>query len=325
MSVRVSRFFREVSRTERIIYLDMLKYTFIFSCLLLLIASCGTDVTQEDYTQPVIKSDKVQSQDSIVTEEPAEVLTGFPRFYFVKDSLGFELENVEVLANTYSKEKIYFNQLEKDTAYFIILDFLKEIRIAPEDDKALYEYNEVKESEIAKYYRRYGILIESSEGEYYCVPDYSYLAKLFDGDLNPELDIYKDFLVVRNRHIFDDGGLMISWMELASQILETEDFYHDLMEPGYKQDVLLNYSWLVNPMFYGSENSYIVDVYNDSIVGLLPEVQEAYDMIMLDPIHNSGNLFTTHLENLKLANFKPRGKDMHFMTDEEIKEFLDFK
>jgi len=76
---------------------------------------------------------------------------------------------------------------------------------------------------------------------------------------------------------------------------------------------------------FATPHSYIVDVYNDSIVGLLPEVQEAYDMIMLDPIHNSGNLFTAHFENLKLANFKPRGEDMHFMTDEEIKEFLDFK
>ena len=287
-----------------------------------LLMSCSTEVKHEDNTQAVITTSTIQPENSVVTEAVPEVLKGFPRFFFVKDSLGFTLENVKVLADTYSSEKINFNQLEKDTAYFIMLDFLKEIKMASEDDKALYEFDEVKESEIAKYYKQYGISIEMIEGGYYCFPDYSYLAKLFEGDLNPDLDIYKDFLIVSNRHIFDDGGLTISWMDLASQIIETEDFYNNLSNTVYKDEVLINYIWLINPLLYGSENSFIVDDYNDSMKGLLPEVKSAYDMLMINTIHNSGNLFTTHLENLNKSGFNPKGEEIHYMTDEEIEAFL---
>jgi hypothetical protein len=286
--------------------------------------SCSNDAPNENKSQNNNVEQKEESIDSILTTDPVEILTGFPRFFFVKDSLGFELENVKVLADTYSKEKTYFNQLEKDTAYFIILDFLKEITISPEDDKALYEYNELKESEIAKYYKKFGVSIESAEGEYYCVPDYSYLAELFKEDLNPELEIYKEFLVLSNRHIFDDGGLMITWMELASQILETEDFYAELKMTEYKQEVFNEYCRIIHPLMYGMENSFIVNSSSDSVVGLLPEVEEAYNMLILDPIHNSGNLFTKHLENQKNAMFGMFAEDVPYMTDEEIKDFLDY-
>ena len=291
----------------------------------LITISCASEVAPDEDAQSITVHSNAQTKDSVIIEEPIVREVGFPRFFFVKDSLGFELENVKVLADTYSTEKIHFNQLEKDTAYFLILDFLKEIRIASEDDKALYEYNQVKESEIAKYYKRFGILIESSEGEYYCAPDYSYLAKLFKGDLNTELDIYKDFLVVSNRHVLDDGGLMISWMDLASQIIETEDYYHELSNSIYKEDVFSNYTWIINPLLYGTENSFNDDDYNDTIKGLIPEVKSAYDMLILDPIHNSGNLVAAHFENLKNVDFKSRGEKMHYMTDEEIRSFLDEK
>ncbi len=194
-----------------------------------LLMSCESDSSDSNNVEDVSTDNTVEVVDSILNDESIEILEGFNRFLFVKDSLSSDLENVKTLTDAYSSEKNKFAQHEIDSAYFIILDFLKQISIAPEDDKALYEYDEIRESEISKYYKEFGVNIESAEGEYYCVPDYSYLALVFKGDLNPDLDIYKDFLVVSNRHIFDDGGLKISWMELAIQIIETEDFYYKFL------------------------------------------------------------------------------------------------
>jgi hypothetical protein len=286
------------------------------------LVSCDTDLAHEDNIQTAVTTSNLQSEDNAVIEEPVIVLTGFSRFFFVKDSIGFTLENVKILADTYSSEKINFNQIEKDTAYFMILDFLKEIEIASEDDKALYEYSEIKESEIAKYYKQYGISIEMIEGGYYCFPDYSYLAELFKGDLNPDLDIYKDFLVVTNRHIFDDGGLKISWIDLASQIIKTEDFYTELKQTKYRYDIFDEYTTLCYPLMFGTENSFITESSNDSIPSLLPEVKTAYDMLILDPIHNSGNIFSIHLENLTQVNFQPNDEMMVDLTDDQIENLL---
>lgn len=287
-----------------------------------LLVSCGTETTHNEDIQTVITSSNTQPKDSVIIEEPADVLVGFPRFFFVKDSLEFELENVKILADTYSSEKINFSQLEKDTAYFIMLEFLKEIRIASEDDKALYEYDEIKESEIAQYYKDFGISIESAEGEYYCVPDYSYLTQLFKDDLSPDLDIYKDFLEVSNRHIFDDGGLMITWMELASHIIETEKSYKKLKYSEFSDEILNEYISLSNVLMFGSENSIIIES-NDTVKSLTPEVFEVYEfLIENDSLYNSGSIFKEHLNNLSEVNFDLTNDNLVTMSRLKIKKIL---
>lgn len=287
----------------------------------LLFVGCDSANNVPDKLRLVSIEPITEKSEHIIEEQAYIQLFGFEGFLFVKDSLTPELENCKVLTDTYSELKLDFNQLEKDTSYFIVLEFMKEISIAPEDDKALYEYDDIKETEIAEYYEEHGILISSAEGEYYCVPDYTFLANVFNGDLNPELTVYSGFLILENKPTFYDGGLIITWMELAKQIIETEDFYSELKDTKYSEEVFTHYTWKINALLYGTENSILIDE-TDSLRQLSVDALKAYEFLMSDSVHNSGNLFSVHFKNMKVVNYEVRGEAMHYLTDKEIEDFL---
>ena len=111
------------------------------------------------------------------------------------------------------------------------------------------------------------------EGNFYPIIDYEKLQK-YNSNISPEL---KDYLAVRtmdsNMPVAIDGGLYISFDELAERILKTEDYLQKYSGGKKQEEMLKNYRDKLEIYLLGMDNSSISDFETGKIYD---EVLESY-------------------------------------------------
>jgi hypothetical protein len=121
-----------------------------------------------------------------------------------------------------------------------------------------------------------GYKVETTEGYYFPIVDYGELLS-FGDRVTVTMKTYLDVMAMESDNASTgDGGLIISWDELASRILATESYvvnFPDSPERNKVEDRFINY---LTMYFIGLDNTPIFDY--ETFV-LLPDVKKQYEQM----------------------------------------------
>ena len=243
---------------------------------LLLLAGCKKEPTPVDPTPPPIEEPVVEVDENekevIMTEfealidsdkDPEEVI-GYINTNIAKLS---PLEGDKMID---SLEKKLENNIETLTDRLFELDSDNElINIAgtepyfPEDKVDEIKNVELK-AEVTKTFDNMYRLV-NIEGGFYPVIDYTKLQE-YDNNISDE---WKEYLAIRamdsDSRPFSDGGITISWEDLADRILKTENFLNKYIAGPRQEELLDLYENKLTAYMKGLPNTPIADPANKKI------------------------------------------------------------
>ncbi|THF73056.1 hypothetical protein [Cohnella fermenti] len=121
-----------------------------------------------------------------------------------------------------------------------------------------------------------GYKLETAEGFVFPVVDYGKL-KRFDANVSPAMKDYIALLAAESDNkTAADGGLVISWDELASRTLAAEQYVTNYPDSPEKEAATTLYLRYLTNLLYGLDNTPIFD-YNT--YKILPEITDLYKKI----------------------------------------------
>ena len=141
----------------------------------------------------------------------------------------------------------------------------------PEEKISEIKNTELKDEVTKAYDNMYKLV--NLEGEFYPIIDYSKL-KVYDDNISGE---WKEYIAIRAMDSddipFSDGGIRITFEDLANRLLKTENFLNSYID-GNRQDELLNlYENKLIAYMKGLPNTSIADPQDN---GLISEVLTSY-------------------------------------------------
>lgn len=203
--------------------------------------------------------------------EPDEIVS------FIDKEIG-KLTNIEGDQMVTQLEGSLENSLDSLADNIIKLDLEDElINLGGSDlffpeDKVKDIKNDELRKEVEKALRSKYKLI-NLEGSFYPIIDYEKLQK-YNSNISPEL---KDYLTIKamdsNEPVAIDGGLYISFDELAGRILKIEDYLQKYSGGQRQEEMLMNYRDRLYKYLLGMDNSPISDYDTGKIYD---EVLESY-------------------------------------------------
>ncbi len=286
--------------------------TFFLLSTIAILTSCAGNAPESDS-----KNDTTTiSSDSIVTG------AAFTEFTTYIASVERTVEKIDSAFAKFETLKIDFTQEEKDSAFFVMRDYLWDFEVAA-DEQEITSEDDMKK--LDKKYSKYGFVMSYNEGYAYLMPDIKFLSKKFKNDISVELDDYVDILKVSMAQLTNDAGLVIEWSELVDRILTYEEFLAENTESKYWNNVLFDYVEETNFLLWGLDNSPIIDSWSEEGTKKLDEtVAEVYQKLIKDDKHKTGKIIADHLAWLESKNFTFTWEEQTRLTEDEAKMYLGF-
>lgn len=258
------------------------------------------------------------NEENQVAVDSLIALSAFEEFASYVASLDRVVENVDSAFAKYENLKTDFSTEEKDSAFFVIRDYMLEFEIS-EDEFGDYSSNAI--SKIEKKYTKSGFDVLSGEGYYWPVPNNQFLQQKFKKDISEELDDYLDLLKKVEIQITSDAGLIITWAELADMILLCEEFLTENTETKYSSLVMSLYMERLHFLMWGLDNTPIIDLWSEEEVKQLdPDVSAVYQKLIADTKYKTGKIIADHLTWLESKNFKYLESD--YLSEVEVRMYL---
>ncbi|MBK6952815.1 MAG: hypothetical protein IPH24_12400 [Crocinitomicaceae bacterium] len=282
---------------------------FLLSTITILF-SCAGNAPESDTTTETT----TVSNDSLVAG------AAFTEFTNYVGSLENTVENIDSAFARFENLKVDFTQEEKDSAFFVMRDYLWDFEVAA-DEQEITSEDDMKK--LDKKYSKYGFVMSYNEGYAYLMPDMKFLSKKFKNDISVELDDYVDIMKISHSQLTSDAGLIIEWSELADRILTYEEFITENTDSKYWENVLSNYVEETNFLLWGLDNSPIIDMWSEEGVKKLDEnVADVYAKLIKDDKHKTGKIIADHLAWLESKNFDFSWEEQTRLTDDEAKMYL---
>lgn len=257
------------------------------------------------------------------TTEIVDSLNAYPvfeEFTSYVGSLESVAENVDSVFSKYESLKTDFSQDEKDSAFFVTLDFMRSVETS---DDEIGELSEEKQKKLEKKYNKYGFEIWYAEGYPYPMPDLKYVEQKFKKDLSAALDDYLDVYKKTFIQTTSDAGLIIEWSELADILLACEEYLTENPESKYAPQVLFSYMENLNFLMWGLDNTPTIDYWSDESSRKLDEtVSDVYQKLIKDTKHKTGKIIADHLVWLESKNFNYAYDEIKYLSEEEVKLYL---
>lgn len=284
--------------------------TYVLFSSILMLSSCAGNAPESDS-----KNDTTTiSSDSIVTG------AAFTEFTTYIAAIERTVENIDSAFAKFETLKIDFTQEEKDSAFFVMRDYLWDFEVAA-DEQEITSEDDMKK--LDKKYSKYGFVMSYNEGYAYLMPDIKFLSKKFKNDISVELDDYVDILKVSMAQLTNDAGLVIEWSELVDRILTYEEFLAENTESKYWNNVLFDYVEETNFLLWGLDNSPIIDSWSEEGTKKLDEtVADVYQKLIKDDKHKTGKIIADHLAWLESKNFTFTWEEQTRLTEDEAKMYL---
>ncbi len=148
-----------------------------------------------------------------------------------------------------------------------------------------------------------GLKWESPEGMPWTKPNYTQIAEEFGKYSSDEVAAFLKFMNrLTDPSPFSDGGLVISWDELASIIVEAEAFMTEYEDELLRESVEEYYDWYVLNYFIGMDNS---PVFTYDTGEIIPEVKASYETTMrLYPDSAFGKNIQKYFAHLQANSFR---------------------
>lgn len=264
---------------------------------------------------------ETQTTDSTGTvQDSVSVVDAFVEFTSYVNQLEKKIENVDSAFAKYETLKVSFNQNQKDSSFFVLQDFMGSFDISEEE---MGDWSEESQSKIEKKYSKAGFQVWWAEGYPYPVADIKFLEKRFKKDMSAELGDYVDVLKVTYAQTTSDAGLSIEWSELGNRMLVCEDFLNENPKSVYSENVLSQYSELLNFMMWGLDNTPVTNVYDSEAVPAMDEmVAEEYQRLIKDNKHKTGKILADHLSWLESKGYRFEYEEVKYLSTEDIKSYL---
>ncbi|AIF50445.1 hypothetical protein [Pelosinus sp. UFO1] len=127
-----------------------------------------------------------------------------------------------------------------------------------------------------------GLKIETAEGFYFPVIDYSFYKK-YQSNLTSDIAAYIDIMSVESDKVaVKDAGLMISWDEVVKRATNQEGFIKEFSNSAKKEDVKTLLKRYLIVALYGTNNTPLFS-YEDKL--MIPAAKKSY----LETIPSNGN------------------------------------
>jgi len=244
----------------------------------------------------------------------------FEEFKWYVEGIPAYPENVDSILAHYEALKAGFSMDEKDSAFFVTMEFMQGVEIGEDE---LEDWSEESQKKLEKKYSKFGFEIWYEEGYPFALPDMKFLEQKFKKDISAELDDYLDVYKKTNVQVSADAGIIIEWSELADMLLACEEYLVENQDSKYADRVLSDYMHSLSLLMWGLDNTPVIDRWTDETQPQLDEnVAEVYQKLIKDTKHKTGKIIADHLTWLESKNFTFEYEEVKYLSSDEVKMYL---
>jgi len=288
----------------------MKKYLFVLLSAVL-ISSCGADSNEGEAA-----AEQISEIDTLNTEIDSTQLGTFEDFVAYQKNLSIEIENLDSLFLKYESLRDNFTQEERDSSYFLYVDLMYSIAEkfdAVEDMGPLYD-------DVVKNYEPRGLTGGSAEGYIWLIVDTSVPGKMFKDDITNDLFSFALLGEITGQQHYADASMIEGYKEWGEMLIDMEERIISNEGSKYFPAFLSTYSDFLFWYMWGMDNTPIRGWEEGS--GLEEEVAIAYDFMMADDEHRTGDIIEDHVNFLESVNFKYEWGEQKRFTNEQVLEYL---
>ena len=266
----------------------------IVALFVLLLSGCKKDPpVEEPVPAPAPNNGEVEE---IEEDEKAQIMDDFSKVLEDKDPLMIkefldknigklsQLDGNEMIDNL---EKSLIDNLDEATDNLLskdengeLMDIAGEELFFPQELVNEIEDEELKREVTTLFDTMYKLV--NLEGSFYPIVDYARLAEEYN---NYVTDEWKEYLAVKamdsNQPPFIDGGLVISYSDLANRILKTENYLNKYIDSSRQEEMIDSYHNKIDIYLKGIDNTPIADMSSNRIY---EDVLDSY----ISTSHNEG-------------------------------------
>ena len=230
--------------------------------LILSVQSCSAG---EEESENVDQIEEIESADSLKVDSTSETLIDADiASYEDLENFGStaepELTSLDRFLEGYRAIKSDLNQSQKERSYFTYVGIMELIAL-----KKYWFWGEFDEAETTAQYGAYGLNMAGGEGEYSLMVDSSVPGEIFKNDITDEVYQYSQLGKINGRQFTADAGIIISFAELGTVLLDAEERLIANYDSFYYSEFYSTYYDLLEYMMYGAENTDLFIAYIYSI------------------------------------------------------------
>ena len=286
---------------------------------LLLLAGCSgaesSDSTQdEDHIE--VSNDSLAT-DTLATNESAEMGT-LTDIRVMSQELPKEVSSLDTLHAKITSWQSNLDQPAKDSAFHYYVKLMQQIANKVGDiemiEESRYEY-------LRDTYVPYGFNIQGSEGYTWLTIDQSVAVKPFKDIVSEDLLRYAKLDEITAQQYAADGGMMVGYEAWGKVVMDLEDRMRKNKNSKYYSEFKGTYKAFLQNFMYGMDNTPITTW--EEPKQLTEETKAAYEMVIADKQHKTGNIIKEHMLRLEANNYEWDWDRMWQLSDKELKKYLE--
>jgi hypothetical protein len=288
----------------------MSKYLFILF-LVISVYSCGND--SEETGAAAEQKSEIDTMDALTGPTFLET---FEDFVVYQKNLSIDIYNLDSLFLKYESLEESFTQEERDSSYFLYVDFMNSIAKdfdAVEDMGDLYD-------DVVKNYEPRGLTAGSAEGYLWLIVDTSVPGKLFKDDITNELYSFAMLGEITGQQHYADASMIEGYKEWGEMLIDLENRVKENKDSKYFEIFVSTYSDFLFWFMWGMDNTPIRGW--EEGAGLEDEVITAYNNVIADDSHRTRDIIQDHMSFLNDVNFKYDWDDQKRLSNDEVVEYL---
>jgi len=273
--------------------------------------------------------DKIKESENAVNQQKCD-LESLKAAANQKAELG--IIGIPVLENRVKHCLPQLNQAEKDSVY-VLFSSAFDKAIASLNDSLYSQYKELVDKlekntqdaqiqDFKKSINACGADLLTTEGSFYIGERFDYLYNLFKGNVSPALENY---LKIRSNELktgfSEDAGLMISWEDLYSRVINWEDFIGKYPDFFLNEQAEFEYKNYLITLLSGMDNTPVFDF---ETYELTPEVKILYQKIISENRdRKSTKIISEYYNLLKINGFKQPEDFQRFFDEHGLSSPMD--
>lgn len=286
------------------------KLALLIFCILL-VAAAGCSAQSQSETNPpadAAKAKAVMNDFQKLTQKDAGV----------DEIAGFLADNITYVSEEDASKLVdQFEQIQKDRISELETLFFEDTiqRKINSEYSSITAGNEIKDTELKELLaktKNSGYKVETAEGTYFPIIDYSFYKKFRDS-VTPDLKDYIDIMTKESDKVpAKDAALVIGWDDVLNRALDMEEFLNEHQDSMKADEVKELYKKYFTFTLYGLNNTPLFSYGSNTMD---TEAREVYEKVVKD---------TGNSEFLKtLGEYMTLIKNNNYTLNDEITQYRD--
>lgn len=221
------------------------------------------------------------------------VIMSFTEFAGTCEALEANINSLDSITNWFNANKVQFSQEEKDSACMIYIQHMWKLEQSVDG-----EYDQ--EDEMQEQYGPYGFTIGGGEGMLWLIVNTAAVGEKFNDDISQDLREYLRLGEITGKQYTADAGMLISYEEWGDVLIDLEDRIRQNRKSKYYDQFIQTYQDFLRWYMWGMDNTPIQDWGSEP--GLNDDVKVAYEKIIADESHRTGEIIRVHWLNMETGD-----------------------